>query len=78
MKLREWRKKYKLSQTALAKELEEHARTKFDQIKSLQQSTVGYWERGTLPRKKWLVIIDSYTKGKVSASDFALQIMPQS
>jgi hypothetical protein len=71
MKLKEWRKKRKLSQEALAKELEDFARKKHGAAaKGLGQTTIGYWERGTLPRKWWLAVIAEFTKGQVDASDF--------
>ena len=73
MKLKDWRKKKKLSQQALAEALEAYAREHYaDSAKKLRQTTLGYWERGTLPRKWWLGIISEFTKGQVSAGDFVL------
>lgn len=71
MKLKDWRKKRKLSQQALAEQLEAYAKEKHgNAAKSLRQTTLGYWERGTLPRKWWLAIISEFTKGQVDAADF--------
>lgn len=71
MKLKEWREKNKLSQESLAWDLEEFAREKHgEKTKNLHQTTLGYWERGTLPRKFWLGVIFEFTKGKVAPGDF--------
>jgi transcriptional regulator with XRE-family HTH domain len=73
MQLKEWRKKRKLSQQELAKKLEDFARLRGGEspdVRKLRQTTLGYWERGTLPRKEWLIIIDAFTNGQVNARDF--------
>lgn len=71
MKLKEWRKKKKLSQQQLAADLECFARAKNpNQENKLRQTTLGYWERGTLPRSFWLLIIAEFTKKQVTADDF--------
>lgn len=73
MKLKEWRKKRNLSQNDLAMALESFARAKYgNAAKKLRQTTLGYWERGTLPRSWWLRVIAEYTKGQVGAEDFVL------
>ena len=72
MKLKDWRKKRKLSQQELAERLESFARSNGYTVKKLRQTTLGYWERGTLPRSRWLIVIQQYTKGQVSAGDFVL------
>lgn len=73
MTLKEWRKKKKLSQQELAQELESFARVRHPDIdRKLRQTTLGYWERGTLPRKWWLSLIAAYTKNQVTAADFVL------
>ena len=72
-KLEEWRKKRKLSQDEMAQALEGFARDKYPAAaKKLGQTTLGCWERGTLPRKFWLSIISEFTKGQVTAGDFVL------
>lgn len=72
MKLKEWRKKSKLSQQALALKLEAYALEHYpENAKPLRQTTVGYWERGTLPRKFWLTVVSDFTNRKVTADDFA-------
>jgi len=77
MKLRDWRKKKKLSQAALAKALEALAHQKNPETaKKLKQNTVGYWERGTLPRSGWLLIIKDFTNGQVTAGDFVVAAQP--
>lgn len=71
MKLEDWRNKEGLSQQQLADALIKYAKEKHpEHAKQLAQTTLGYWERGTLPRKGWLIIIQSFTKGNVTASDF--------
>jgi transcriptional regulator with XRE-family HTH domain len=72
MTLKEWRKKKKFTQQTLAEALEAFARDKFptSSAKNLKQTTVGYWERGTLPRKWWLSVIKEFTNGQVSPGDF--------
>lgn len=73
MKLREWRKKHRLSQHALAAQLEQFAHEHYgDKAKKLPQTTVSSWERDTLPRKFWLMIIPIFTKGKVTTGDFVI------
>lgn len=73
MKLKDWRKKKKLSQQQLAEKLEDFARAQHPDRSSdikLRQTTLGYWERGTVPRKFWLSIVSEFTKKQVSADDF--------
>lgn len=71
MNLKDWRKKRKLSQAALASRIEAYALQKFpDGWKKLKQTTVGSWERGTMPRKYWLKVIRQYTNGRVTSNDF--------
>jgi hypothetical protein len=72
MKLKEWRKKRKLSQRELAEKFEAYARDlkPGEAPKKLCQTTLGYWERGTLPRNGWLAVIMAYTKNQVTANDF--------
>jgi transcriptional regulator with XRE-family HTH domain len=76
MQLKEWRKKRDLSQSDLAEKLEAFARAKDPENpkpKRLRQTTVGSWERGTLPRKYWLNAIKEFTKEQVLATDFVMQ-----
>lgn len=71
MKLKEWRKKRNLSQNDLSLALEAFVKAKCGEApKRVKQTTLGYWERGTLPRRFWLGIITEYTKGQVTADDF--------
>lgn len=73
MKLKEWRKKRKLTQEALAEAIQGYARENHPTIaKPLSQRTLGHWESGTVPRKWWLNIIKEFTNGQVSANDFAV------
>lgn len=73
MKLKEWRKKKKLSQEALAKALEDYVAKKYPELppRPLKQRTLAAWELGTLPRKFWINTVKEYTKGQVGAADFA-------
>ena len=64
MKLKNWRKKKKISQVALADGLGRYAG------KRLPQNTISSWENGKMPRKFWLVAIAEYTKKAVMAEDF--------
>jgi hypothetical protein len=63
-----------MSQQALASALEAYAAADFPEMaKTLRQNTIGYWERGTLPRKPWLTVIAAFTKNKVTADDFVAE-----
>lgn len=71
MLLRDWRKKRGLSQTECAARLKEHADKIYpDDKRDLSQTTLGYWERGTMPRKFWLTAIQDFTNQRVTADDF--------
>lgn len=78
MQLKEWRKKKRLTQIQLARALEIYVREQKGVRKALTQSTLGYWERGTLPRKWWLSVISDFTKGHVGADDFVDTEPPES
>lgn len=64
MKLREWRLAEGLSQRGLALALGE----RYSVI--VYQSHVACWERGSMPRKAWLIRLLDFTGGQVTANDF--------
>lgn len=64
MRLREWRRARGLSQRDLAAALSGRFGV------AILQSHVTRWERGSLPRKAWLVRIAEFTGGRVTANDF--------
>jgi len=53
--LLKWRLKKGLSQEKMCSELEKYAG------RPLSQTTYGYWERGTTPRKFWLKVLLEFT-----------------